>query len=89
MVTPFLYKLMSHDYKPYVTRLPIADDIILKKTGREEWRPVSILDDGTVLPVEYHGSGHFNALSSADAVIRLEGNSQTLKKGSMVDVRQL
>jgi len=50
---------------------------------------VKFNDKSEVFPVEYHGSGHINALIGADGVIFIPKGLTNLSKGDLVNVRQI
>jgi len=82
MVKPFLYKLMGLKQKQEVLKLPLAQEIKRKSTKRTQWIPVYINNEGQVVNLPYHGSGHFTSLAKATGIIALE-------KGQIVNVRQI
>jgi molybdopterin biosynthesis enzyme len=41
------------------------------------------------MPVDFHGSAHIAALSEADGIIVMDPGIRSLKKGELVDVRQI
>ena len=45
--------------------------------------------EGKVIPLEYHGSAHINALTNANGLISVPIGQTALKEGELVDVRQL
>ena len=51
--------------------------------------PVKINNKGEVIPISYHGSAHINALTMADGLISVPIGVTELKKGDLVDVRQI
>ena len=87
MVKPFLYKLMGHDYAPPNVRMPLDETIGRKVTLRREWTPVTITDAGTLRKVEYHDSGHINALCGADGLVCMDVGVAEIPKGTIVQVR--
>lgn len=87
LVKPFLYKLMGHDYTPPNIRMPLDESISRKDTERRGWIPVKITDAGTLIKVEYHGSGHINALCGADGLICMEVGVAEIPKGTIVRIR--
>jgi len=89
MTKPLIYRLMGFDYKPLSIKMPLHADYTRRKAQRMSWLPVRITPEGTVKPVEYHGSAHINAYSVADGIIAIPVGVQTLKKGELVDVRQI
>ena len=50
--------------------------------------PVKIIGS-EVFPIEYHGSAHINAYTSANGIIAMETGETKLEKGVWVDVRQV
>ena len=88
LTKPFLYGMMGYDYKATEIKLPVAKDYTRKRTERKAYIPVHI-ENGEVKRVEYHGSAHIHALSSADGLIYFPVGQNTLKKGELVDVRQI
>ncbi len=89
LVKPFLYGLMGHNYEPWTQPMRLASEIKGKKTDRESWIPVQANGDGSVSPVDYHGSAHINALCGADGLICMPIGSSELIAGDQVDVRQI
>jgi molybdopterin molybdotransferase len=51
--------------------------------------PVRISDEGSVIPVDFHGSAHISALNEADGIIFIPSGVRELGKGDMVSVRQI
>jgi molybdopterin molybdotransferase len=88
LVKPFLWKMMGHDFIPPVIRMPFGTDYRRKKTMRLSWLPVMVKGD-TVVPVEYHGSAHINSFSDAFGLVSIAPGETEIKKGQMVDVRQI
>jgi len=89
LVKPFLYKLMGCNFRPDVVGLKLDKTITRKKIGRDSWLPVVLTDKSAVLPVEYHGSAHINALCEADGLIRIPAGTAELEKGTTVYVRRI
>lgn len=88
LAKPFLYGMMGYDFKPPEIKLPVAEDYSRKRTERKAFIPVNIVN-GKVKRIEYHGSAHIHALSIADGIISFPVGVNTLKKGELVDVRQI
>jgi len=63
---------MGHDYAPPNVRMPLDETIRRKDTQRREWTPVIITDAGTLNKVEYHDSGHINALCGTDGLVCMD-----------------
>jgi len=89
LVKPLLYKLMGHDCKQGKLLLPMASDFERKKTARDKWIPGIITEKGEVQLTDYHGSAHIHALSYSDVVFLVPKGVNVLKKGDLVDVRQI
>lgn len=89
LVKPLLYRLMGHDYRPLNLRLPMALARTRKRAVRESWFLAKITGDGTVLPCEFHGSAHVNALCEADVLATMPMGVASLDEGELVTVRTL
>ena len=89
LAKPLLYSMMGHDYKPVNIKLPMAVDYNRKNTKRRSFIPVLITKNGEVMPVDYHGSAHIHSLSEAHGIISVPIGCSTLKKGEIIDVRQI
>ena len=89
LTKPLLYLLMGQKYKPFNFKLPLGKDYRRKKARRLSWVPAIFTDEGTVVPVEYHGSAHINGLGPADGIMAVPIGVAELKKGELVDVRQI
>ncbi|MDK1021173.1 MAG: molybdopterin molybdotransferase MoeA [Candidatus Hydrogenedentes bacterium] len=89
LVKPFLYRLMGHDHRPANLRLPMARTHTRKRAARLSWFPAKITDDGTVLPCEFHGSAHVDALCEADVLATMPAGVASLDEGALVTVRTL
>jgi molybdopterin molybdotransferase len=89
LTKPLLYLLMGQKYKAFNFKLPIGKDYRRKKAKRLSWVPAIFTDEGTVVPVEYHGSAHINGLGPAHGIMAVPIGVSELKKGELVDVRQI
>jgi molybdopterin molybdotransferase len=87
LVKPFLYKLMGYDYLPPKVQMPLDESLGRKDTERRGWIPVKITDAGTLKKVEYHDSGHINALCGADGLVCMDVGVAEIPKGTIVHVR--
>ncbi len=88
-VKPLLLRMMGHDYRPQNVAMPLQEGIEKRGTRREAWYPVVLTPQGTVRPIEYHGSAHAGALPKADGIICVPARVNRLKAGTMVRVRQI
>jgi molybdopterin molybdotransferase len=87
-VRPLLARLQGLHYAPRTVRARLAEGFQRRDTERVEMRPVR-LERGEVRALEFHGSAHLNALSGADALLRIEAGVDHLEEGSWTDVRLL
>lgn len=87
LVKPLLYKMMGHNYEAVVLRLPLAMDYRRKKSERLSFLPVNLNRQGEVIPLEYHGSAHINALTTAFGLMSVPIGITEIKKGALADVR--
>jgi molybdopterin molybdotransferase len=69
--------------------LRLGKEYIRKRSDRLSWLPAEINSDGELMPLEYHGSAHINALSAAHGLIAVPVGKAVLKKGELVSVRQI
>jgi molybdopterin molybdotransferase len=89
LIKPFLYKLMGHDYRYRSSTTVLAEDIRLKRSDRESWIPVTLSANNEIIPLEYHGSAHINALGFADGFIVIPIGVKELLKGTIQSVRHI
>jgi len=86
LVKPFLLAMMGCIEQPPVIILPMGKGYSRRKSERQSLIPVRI-DNGVVIPMEYHGSAHINAYTLAHGIISLEIGETEIKKEAMVHVR--
>lgn len=84
-----LYRMMGHEYTPLLLTGVMKKDFRRRRTERTAYVPVEYCSDGTVSPLEYHGSAHLNALASANALLKIPAGIDGVSKGSTVHVRQI
>ena len=89
LVRPLINRMMGYAWKPFEYKLPMAVDYVRKSSSRLGFIPVSINEKKEVIPVEFHGSAHLTALSGAEGIIALKPGLNSLKKGEIVNVRQI
>jgi molybdopterin molybdotransferase len=89
VVKHFIYRMLGRDNVPLKIALPLGVDYSRKISSRLSWLPVKIDEDGNVIPIDYHGSAHINALTLADGLISMPIGVTELKKGDLVNVRQI
>ena len=66
---------------------PMGVDYKRKNNSRKAFFPVYFSDEGTVLPVEYHGSAHIHSYIYAQGIAAIEIGKDTISKGTLVHVR--
>lgn len=89
LVRPLIYKMMGYTWDPLIIPLPMKDSFSRRPVDRKVFIPVAITKEGTVSPVEYHGSAHISSLTVADGIIALPAGKNTIDKGEIVNVRQV
>ncbi|MBN1387649.1 MAG: molybdopterin molybdotransferase MoeA [Bacteroidales bacterium] len=89
LVKPMICRAMGVTDFDRIRKHKLADDYIRKHNDRMALVPVNLKRDETVVPVEYHGSAHINALTDAYGVMKVPIGVSELKKGEIVDVRQI
>lgn len=67
--------------------VPMGVDYKRRNTGRKAFFPVYLSEEGTALPVEYHGSAHIHSYIHAQGIVAIEIGKETISKGTLVDVR--
>ena len=85
-VKPLIAKVYGIPYSAKNEDGRLENSIDRKDADRESFRPVRI-ENGRIIPLEYHGSSHINALSDANGLIQLEKGLKHIEKGSKVNVR--
>jgi molybdopterin molybdotransferase len=88
LVKPLIYTLMGQIYKPLDIQMTLGVDLKRRNPDRKAYFPIMI-ENGEVFPVDYHGSAHIHALTSAHGIISMEIGQAEIKKGEKVHVRQI
>jgi len=89
LVRPYLLAMAGCDREPEEWTARLAAPINRYKDERDEWLPVRIDDSGAALPVPYHGSAHFLALTRANGLTRVPAGTRHLPEGTVIRVRPL
>jgi molybdopterin molybdotransferase len=89
LVKEFLSGAMGLKNYARLARCPLAKTFKRKTSARRAWIPVRMTPEGSVEPVEYHGSAHITSLAGADGFISVPVGVEEIPEGSIVDVRQL
>ena len=87
LVKPLIYKLSGNNYNPIKLRIPIGIEYSRKRSDRLSIVPARIQENGSVIPLDYHGSAHINSLSEANGLILIPIGQTNIRKGDLVDVR--
>jgi len=86
---PFLYTMMGHGFEQKTLTFPMGKEFNRKKADRINFAPANINEEMEVVPVDFHGSAHINALSGASYLLEVPKNVKTIKKGDLVNVRPI
>jgi molybdopterin molybdotransferase len=89
LVKPILYRAMGFNYTPSIIKGVMNKDFKRKRTERTAYIPVRFNRESEVEPLEYHGSAHLTALSTANGLLKVPRGVQQVSKGSTVYVRQI
>jgi len=89
LVKPALFKMMEYDYQVVELKMQLGKEIKRKKADRMSWIPVKVDHNGKVYKVEYHGSAHINALTSANGIMAIPIGTCEIKEGEWIHVRPL
>ncbi len=89
LVKPFLIALMGKTGDPQVLSLQLEEDYARKKGDQMIFVPVALTKQGTVMPLEYHGSAHIHAYVYAQGIMEIPKGISHLKRGEHVSVRPL
>lgn len=88
-VRPMIQRAMGATDIEGFRKMPLAENYERKRGRRLALVPVSMGEDMNVRAVEYHGSAHINALPGAYGLMKVPVGLTKLKKGELVDVRQI
>jgi molybdopterin molybdotransferase len=89
LIRPLINKMMGHNWRPPENNLPLGVNYERKSSARLGLIPVKINEKMEVIPVDFHGSAHITALSESDGIIVLQPGIKFLRKGEIVNVRQI
>ncbi len=87
-IKPFLYRRMGYAFRPLSAAGTFKTGFRRKRAERTLFLPVRF-QAGEVEAVIYHGSGHLQALSRANALLTVPSGTEEILAGSRVDVRLL
>ena len=86
---PFLYAMMGHNFEHKILTFPLGKEMNRKKADRINFVPANVNEKMEVVPVEFHGSAHINALSGATWLMEIPKGVKTINKGDLVNVRSI
>ena len=89
LVRPLICRMMGYNLHQLSVNLPMETSFTRKSADKLALVPVIITDDGSALPVEYHGSAHISSLAQAEGIITIPVGKTTIEKGEVVSVRQI
>jgi len=89
LVKPFLTAMMGKPTDDSFLHLPLEKDYMRKKGDQLFFVPVTLTEQGTVIPLEYHGSAHIHAYTLAQGIMEIPKEVLILKKGEIACVRPL
>jgi molybdopterin molybdotransferase len=69
--------------------MPFGKDYNRRRSDRLSVLPIVVNSDGSVEPVDYHGSAHIHSLTFARGFAFIPLGQTTVRKGEMIDVRFL
>lgn len=87
LVKPFLNQMMGYENPGKTIKLPMGKKFLRKKADRQAYIPVNIDSYSRIIPMEYHGSAHIQALPASDALAIIPIGKYELVEGELVDVR--
>jgi len=89
LVRPVLCRMMGYRYIPVLLKGILKKNYRRKFADRTAIVPVQYNNDGSIEPVEFHGSAHLSALSKASALMEVPRGVHEIPKGSTLYVRQI
>ena len=89
LVKPFINTLMGNTREDHFLYLPLDEEYRCKKSEKLVFVPFSLTKQGTVYPLEYHGSAHIHAYVKATGIMEIPKNISIINKGEIVCVRPL
>jgi len=89
LVKPFIYACMNLSWSGAEFKMKLGSPIQRKNAHRLGWIPVALEKDGSVRPVDYHGSAHINSLRDAFGVVTVPIGVNNINEGDWVNVRPI
>jgi molybdopterin molybdotransferase len=85
-VKDFCFRLEGHDYEPDIRMCTLGRPFTRKNAERLSHIPVIVTEEGKANLIEYHGSAHINAYSSADGIMRVPAGVDRIDAGERIQV---
>lgn len=89
LVKHLLQKLTGQAPPHLILHIPLEESYKRKKDDVLAFVPVQITENGSVKPLEYHGSAHIHAYVNAHGIMEMPIGIAEYKKGDIVRVRPL
>jgi molybdopterin molybdotransferase len=89
LIKPLLLKFKGISGKQEIRQISLKHDYLRKKADTISFIPGNYTVEGTVIPLEYHGSAHIHAFREANCIIEIPKGIIMLSKGDLVNVRSL
>jgi molybdopterin molybdotransferase len=86
---PFIYAMMGYNFEQKILTFPLGKEFNRKKADRINFVPANVNQKMEVIPVEFHGSAHINALSGASYLLEVPKGVKTINKGEKINVRPI
>lgn len=88
-VRPLIARSLNSNWKAAEFSYKLSRDYRRKRGERLAFVPVLLKGDNSVEPADYHGSAHINALPDAMGLMKIPIGILEIKKGDLVNVRQI
>ncbi len=88
-VKPFLMAMMGYSAQPVQQKYPLGKELRRRNAGRLQFIPGKLTPEMEVVPVEFHGSAHINALAEASHLLEFPRGAAVINKGELINVRSI
>ncbi|OGC08949.1 hypothetical protein A2246_00575 [candidate division WOR-1 bacterium RIFOXYA2_FULL_37_7] len=88
-VTPFINKLSNKKTKDKFEKSELLISFKRENADREQYYPVRYFKSIGTLPIDFHGSAHLHALTTANALMHIKKGVKKIKEGTVVNVRPI
>jgi molybdopterin molybdotransferase len=87
LVRPLVLAMMGGSERNLPLNMPLGTSYTRKKSDRMSWMPVTLSEDGSIYPMDYHGSAHVHSLAGADAIAAIPAGVKELRAGDRLEIR--